>query len=119
MGKDAQNPVWLQDFKAERPWQPPYTSVDVAVLEGGGVVGYCAWTREESLWRRSAYILILSVAVTSMCRGCRIGEMLLRQAALVGATRYPLVDAVILHVRADNAAAQRLYRRCGFQLVAK
>jgi len=67
--------------------------------------------------RRHRVARLYSIAVAASERGRRIGERLLHAAELAAARRES--RALRLEVRADNAAAQRLYERNGYRSIGE
>lgn len=59
---------------------------------------------------------VMTVAVAPRAQGAGVGSLLM--GALVHAVRERGARQVVLEVRADNAAAQRLYARHGFERIA-
>ncbi|CAL1132264.1 unnamed protein product [Cladocopium goreaui] len=104
--------MWLRNVFAEGS----RTSVDV-VAEGasGRILGYCAYRFEGAL--QSPWLHLLGIAVDAQNRRRGLAQHLLR-AALRGAAEAG-ASAALLHVRVENHAAQRLYRRLGFLRVAR
>jgi ribosomal-protein-alanine N-acetyltransferase len=79
------------------------------VVDAGGVVAYAG------LWAAPPDADIQTIAVGSGRRGCGLGEVLLRH--LVDQARERGARRLHLEVRADNAAARRLYSAAGFREV--
>jgi GNAT superfamily N-acetyltransferase len=82
--------------------------VTVACDAAGEVVGYATWRPY------GATAHLVNIAVLPRVRGQRIGEQLMAavraQAIAAGCTRW------YLNVKRDNAAAIRLYERCGLRV---
>lgn len=83
-------------------------SVDVVVAESDGRVDGYAVVRSTVGESELA-----NLAVSPARRGAGLGRALLREA--VEAARSRGATWIFLAVRASNAGAARLYRRCGFQ----
>ncbi|CAJ1405661.1 unnamed protein product, partial [Effrenium voratum] len=103
--------LWLQDARASGA----RTHVEVAQGDGGRVLGYCAWRLEGALHSPSLHVLGLAVEGRQRRRGT--GKALLLRALSFGEAAGAAL--AMLHVRADNQPAQRLYRRLGFLRVAR
>jgi ribosomal-protein-alanine N-acetyltransferase len=83
-----------------------------AVAEAGAsVVGYAG------LSVNGAESDVMTIAVASHAQGHGLGARLLD--ALVGTARERGATQMLLEVRADNQAAQRLYARRGFEQIAR
>jgi GNAT superfamily N-acetyltransferase len=82
--------------------------VTIACDAAGAVVGYTTWRPY------GATAHLVNIAVTPRVRGQRVGEQLMEavraQATAAGCTRW------YLNVKRDNAAAIRLYERCGLRV---
>ncbi len=113
-GDDAwAEPTWWAEL-AGRPRRDYVVAVAVAPgvagVESGSVVGYAGLDHGGDVAD------VMTVAVLPAWRGRGLGDVLLedlvRRAEGRGAT------ALMLEVRADNAAALRLYGRHGFERVA-
>lgn len=104
--------MWLRDVFAEGS----RTSVDV-VAEGasGRILGYCAYRFEGAI--QCPWLHLLGIAVDAQNRRRGLAQHLLR-AALRGAAEAG-ASVALLHVRVENHAVQRLYRRLGFLRVAR
>ena len=100
---------------------------DVAARKSCGGIALVAASDDELL----AYVTItprrqsrlrhtaeLNMGVASSARGQGLGELLLR-VALERAQDSPTIEIVYLTVRADNAPALCLYRKVGFELLAR
>jgi ribosomal-protein-alanine N-acetyltransferase len=95
---------WSELAQPGRTW--------LAALDGSGrVVGYAGLARYPD----EAYVQNIAVVAQAQGRGlgARLLDALLAEAASDGLT------VVGLEVRADNDAAQRLYRRRGFRVVGR
>jgi ribosomal protein S18 acetylase RimI-like enzyme len=89
----------------------PGTLVLLARIDGRAVgVAVCFWG--FSTFSARPLINIHDLAVTADCRGHGVGRRLLE--AVEAKARASGCAKLTLEVNADNAAAQRLYRRLGF-----
>ncbi len=83
----------------------------IAAERDGKLVGYAVcWTTVDEAE-------LGNVAVAPEARRCRVGETLVM--AVVEQVRRRGARACFLEVRESNTAAQRLYRRCGFETVGR
>jgi len=115
---DALLPIERELFGAEE-WSPATFWSELAqadtryyrvALDGGRVIGYAGLcTYDDQSW-------VQNIAVTTDLQGRGIGARLLDDLLAEAARRGS--PQVALEVRADNATAQRLYARRGFEPVA-
>lgn len=82
----------------------------VAVDSSGAV---CGWV---GLARGKPDADVQTIAVAPGAQGRGLGQVLM--GALLGEAERAGVSRVLLEVRADNVAAQKLYARCGFSQIA-
>jgi [ribosomal protein S18]-alanine N-acetyltransferase len=84
-------------------------AVDATDAADGGIAGYAG------LVESAGSAEVRTIAVAPAARGRRVGAALL--ADLLAEADQRGVTEVLLEVRADNAVAQSLYERAGFQQV--
>ena len=107
-----ENAAFTSDRVSTRQWRHHLESLSAEVLlaiRERRVVGAAMLL----FHRRHRVVRLYSIAVDASERGRRIGERLLHAAELAAARREG--RTLRLEVRADNAAAQRLYERNGYR----
>ncbi|WP_033323584.1 ribosomal protein S18-alanine N-acetyltransferase [Actinomadura atramentaria] len=102
---DAWSEQMLRDELADQPRTRHY----VVAEAGGEIVGYAG------LAAAGGQADVQTIGVRADQRGAGLGAALLTE--LLAEADRRASEAVFLEVRADNAAAQRLYERFGFQRI--
>ena len=113
---ELENATFSSDRLSPRQWRRHLdnTNAEIWIGEVGGIAGAAA----VLFYRRGSRLARLySLAVAAALRGRGVGEALLD--ACEQAARLRGCDRLRLEVRRDNAAAERLYRRRGYQLFAQ
>lgn len=82
----------------------------VVAEQGGALVGYAGVNRGGEVAD------VMTIAVAPPARGQGLGKVLMDW--LIGAARRDGARHLMLEVRADNAAAQRLYSGTGFEMLS-
>ena len=82
----------------------------VVAEQGGAVVGYAGVDRGGEVAD------VMTIAVAPPARGQGLGSVLMHW--LIGAARRDGAQHLMLEVRADNIAAQRLYSGTGFEMLS-
>ena len=99
-------PTWWAELAQPNRW---YTCVQLPE-RAGEIAGYAG----AAVNGAQADVMTIAVAPWAQCRG--LGRQLLD--ALVAAVAERGASELLLEVRADNTAAQRLYARAGFERIA-
>lgn len=102
--------AWSRDMMAAEVASPH--TLYLAALSDGELVGYAGLSAPAS----STQADVQTIAVDTTHRRLGIGTVLLRR--LLDAARQRGAHEVLLEVRADNPAAQRLYELHGFTAIA-
>ncbi|UYN83336.1 MAG: ribosomal protein S18-alanine N-acetyltransferase [Microcella sp.] len=102
--------AWSRDMMAAEVASPH--TLYLAALSDGELVGYAGLSAPAS----STQADVQTIAVDTTHRRLGIGTVLLRR--LLDAARQRGAHEVLLEVRADNPAAQRLYELHGFAAIA-
>lgn len=95
---------WLGDS------DPPFHAL--VAERDGAALGYLVFYRAFSLFKASPVLLVENIYVRHTARGLGVGRALLTAAAREAVARG--WRRLELNVRADNAIAERFYRRLGF-----
>lgn len=95
---------WWHEL-AQRPRRDYFVAVD----DADRIVGYAGLDRSGAVGD------IMTVAVVPAAQGAGVGHRLL--AELTRRARHSGIRSLLLEVRADNAAARKLYERNGFDVI--
>ena len=106
--------LFADDAWSEQAWWSelagrPRRSYVVATDDGAGVAGYAG------LDRGGEVADVMTIAVAPGRQGAGVGRLLLER--LVEDARESGAEHLMLEVRADNLAAQKLYEGSGFELL--
>jgi ribosomal-protein-alanine acetyltransferase len=109
---DLENRVFAADRLSARQWRQHLASDTAAILvadRGGTIIGAAVVFFHASHGIARLY----SISVAPEARGAGVGDALLVAAERLARQR--AATTMRLEVRADNAAAQRLYERHGYE----
>lgn len=88
-----------------------YVAADDADAPASGLIGYAG------LWFDGDMTQVMTVGVAAHAHGRGVGSVLVQ--ALIDRSRELGAGAVLLEVRVDNEAAIAVYRRLGFEVLAR
>ncbi|MEP6715354.1 MAG: GNAT family N-acetyltransferase [Terriglobia bacterium] len=102
------------EFYAARFRETPPPGVTLGALEGGFLIGIATLVRDTQERRRHKGH-IYGFYVSELHRGRRVGTALM-QELLRRAAEDPTIEQLLLAVTVEQAAAQALYRKFGFEI---